>query len=64
MPILPDLFRGDDSVVSDLFVDVFRVDDNALGQYHRRARVHLYDLGIPTGPKNHEPLRQPSSCRI
>lgn len=63
MPILPDLFRGDGGVVSNLFVDVFGVGDNALRQYHRRTRVHLYDLGIPTGPKNQEPLRQPRSCR-
>lgn len=51
MPIFPDLFRGDNGVVSDLLVDVFCVHDNALRQYHWHARVHLCDLGIPPRPK-------------
>lgn len=52
MPILPDLVRGDNGKVGDFFVDVFRVNDNALGQYHGHTRIHWRGSGMPLEPSS------------
>lgn len=52
MPILPDLVGRDNRKVSDFFVDVFRVNDNALGQYHRHTRIHWRGSGMPLEPSS------------
>lgn len=51
MPVLPDLVGRDRGVACDLLVDVRGVDDNALGQYHWPAGLHLQDEAAARNPR-------------